>query len=131
VTSAAVDFDYCSGRSGQHNYYSDSALQAAGTKQNGTLDFYEVHYYTANGAGNSCFTHPASYWALDKKLVMGEFAAQATDGVALNDLYTNLYSGGYNGAWAWSYDADWTWPAMQAPMMALSSAQAATVNACP
>ena len=36
--------------------------------------------------------HPASYWKLDKKLVMGEFAAQATDGVAQNDLYTNLYT---------------------------------------
>jgi Cellulase (glycosyl hydrolase family 5) len=130
VTNAAVTFDYCSGVSGKNNYYSDSALRAAGGKQNGTLDYYEVHYYTSNGASNSAFTHSASSWKLDKKLVMGEFAAQATDGVALNDLYTNLYSNGYDGAWAWSYDADWPWPAMKVPMQNLYNAHA-DVGSCP
>ena len=132
VTNGAQTFDYCSGVSGKNNYYSDSALRGlTGAKQNGTLDFYEVHYYTSNGASNSCFTYPASHWALDKKLVMGEFAAAATDGVALNDLFTKIYSTGYNGAWAWSYDADWKWPAMQAPMQSLYTAQKAAVDSCP
>jgi hypothetical protein len=131
VTNGAQTFDYCSGVSGKTNYYSDSALRTVGGKQNGTLDFYEVHYYTSNGASNSCFTYPASHWALDKKLVMGEFAAAATDGVTLANLYTSIYSSGYNGAWAWSYDADWPWPDMQTPMQNLYSAQTATVNACP
>ncbi|HEV8549591.1 MAG TPA: hypothetical protein VGQ57_11200, partial [Polyangiaceae bacterium] len=108
----------------------DSALIAAGGKMNGTLDFYQVHYYTSNGTSNSAFTHPASYWQLDKKLVIGEFAAEATDGVAQNDLYTSLYTNGYDGAWAWSYDADWPWPAMQAPMQALFTAHA-DVGKCP
>ena len=130
VTNGAVTFDYCSGVSGKNNYYSDSALRAAGGKQNGTLDYYEVHYYTSNGASNSCFTHSASSWKLDKKLVMGEFAAQATDGVAQNDLYTNLYTNGYNGSWAWSYEADYPWPAMQVPMQNLASAHA-DVGSCP
>jgi Cellulase (glycosyl hydrolase family 5) len=130
VTNGSQTFDYCSGVSGKNNYYSDSALIAAGGKQNGILDFYEVHYYTSNGSSNSSFTHPASYWNLDKKLVMGEFAAQATDGVAQNDLYTNLYTNGYDGAWAWSYDADYPWPAMQAPMQALFTAHADVGN-CP
>ena len=49
VTNASQTFDYCSnGISGKSNWYSDSALRAAGGKQNGTLDFYEVHYYDAN-----------------------------------------------------------------------------------
>jgi hypothetical protein len=131
VTNGAQTFDYCSGVSGKYNYYSDSALRTAGGKQNGTLDFYEVHYYTSNSASNSCFTYPASHWALDKKLVMGDFAAAATDGVALNDLYTSLYSNGYNGAWAWSYDSDWPWPSMQVPMQNLYSAQSTQINSCP
>ena len=61
VTNGAQTFDYCSGVSGKNNYYSDTALRGAGSKQNGTLDYYEVHYYTSNGASNSCFTYPASH----------------------------------------------------------------------
>ena len=131
VTNGAQTFDYCSGVSGKNNYYSDTALRNVGSKQNGTLDYYEVHYYTSNGASNSCFTYPASHWALDKKLVMGEFAAAATDGVAQNDLFTKIYTTGYNGAWAWSYDADWTWPAMQTGMQNLYNAQKTTIDSCP
>ncbi|HTQ04997.1 MAG TPA: hypothetical protein VMI54_14130 [Polyangiaceae bacterium] len=130
VTNGSQTFDYCSNVSGKNQYYSDQALIQAGGKQNGTLDFYEVHYYMSNGTSNSCFTHPASYWNLDKKLVMGEFAAQGVDNIALNDLYTNLYTNGYDGAWAWSYDADYVWPAMQAPMQALFKAHADVGN-CP
>jgi hypothetical protein len=130
VTNGAQTFDYCSGASGKTNYYSDSALIAAGGKQNGTLDFYEVHYYEQNGMSDSAFTHPASYWKLDKKLVIGEFAAAETDMVGQNDLYTNLYTNGYDGAWAWSYNADWTWPSMQAPMQALFTAHSDVGN-CP
>jgi hypothetical protein len=130
VTNGAQTFDYCSNVSGKTNYYSDAALRAAGGKNNGTLDYYEVHYYAANTASNSPFTRPASYWGLDKKLVIGEFFAEATDGVAQASLYTNLYTSGYNGAWAWSYNADQKWPTMQAPMQAVASAHA-DVTTCP
>ncbi|HJX54427.1 MAG TPA: hypothetical protein VJ801_16800, partial [Polyangia bacterium] len=131
VTNGAQTFDYCSGVSGKNNYYSDTALRNVGGKQNGTLDYYEVHYYTSNGTSNSCFTHPASYWGLDKKLVMGEFAAAATDGTALADLYTKIYSTGYSGAWAWAYTVNWPWPDMQTPMQNLYTAQKATIDSCP
>jgi hypothetical protein len=130
VTNGSQTFDYSSGVAGKTNYYSDRSLIAEGNRQNGILDFYEVHYYAQNGSSNSCFTHPASYWNLDKKLVIGEFAAELTDGVAQNDLYKNLYDNGYDGAWAWSYNADWEWPAMQAPMQALFTAHA-DVGDCP
>jgi hypothetical protein len=129
VTNGSQTFDYCSNVSGKNNYYSDSALMAAGTKANGTLDFYEVHYYASNGTSVSCFLNPASHWGLDKALVMGEFFAQTTDGVATNSLYTNLSGAGYSGAWAWSYNADVKWPAMQAPMQALYSADKSAI--CP
>ena len=48
--------------------------------------------------------YPATHWGLDKNLVMGEFWAVTTDSVNGADLYTNLYTSGYNGAWAWNYD---------------------------
>jgi hypothetical protein len=130
VTNGAVTFHYSSGVNGNTNFYSDSALRSVGGRQNGTLDFYEVHYYESNGTQFSCFLHPASYWSLDKKLVMGEFFAQDTDGVAKNDTYTYLYTNGYNGAWAWAYESDNPWPSMQAPLQQLSSAHA-DVGDCP
>ena len=130
VTNGSQVFQYAATASGDKNYYSDAALRSAGGKNDGTLDFYEVHYYSSNGASNSCFTHPASYWALDKKLVIGEFSAQATDGVAQDELYTSLYSNGYNGAWAWSYEADQAWPSMQVPMQNLFAAHS-DVGDCP
>ena len=133
VTSSAQTFQTCSGVSGMASDYSDAALVAAGGKANGTLDYYEVHYYESNGTQYSCFLHPASYWKLDKKLVMGEFYSAATDGVAQDSAYTYLYDNGYNGAWAWSYTevAPYTWPSMQVPMQDLYTAQTATVGSCP
>jgi putative NIF3 family GTP cyclohydrolase 1 type 2 len=131
VTNGSQEFQYCSGVAGMNNYYSDSALAAAGGMATGTLDFYEVHYYESNGIQYSCFQHPASYWKLDKKLVMGEFFAATTDGVSQDDTYTYLYSNGYNGSWAWSYESDMPWPSMQVPMQDLYNAETATVGSCP
>ncbi len=131
VTNAAWTFQVCSNVGSNTNDYSDTALRNVGGKQNGTLDFYEVHYYTSNGTGNSCFTHPASFWKLDKSLVMGEFFAATTDGVAQNNTYTSLDTGGYNGAWAWSYDSDMPWPSMQVPLENELSADPTHVNSCP
>ncbi len=137
VTNGSQTMDYCSNASGKKNYYSDSALQAAGGKSTGTLDFYEVHYYQVNGSSDNVFANPASYWGLtDKKLVIGEFAAysQDTSPVAVNDSFTYLYSNGYDGAWAWSYtegNSNYKWPSMQTPMKNLYTAQQATIDACP
>ncbi|HMI83052.1 MAG TPA: hypothetical protein VK550_03105 [Polyangiaceae bacterium] len=131
VTNSAQTFDYCSNVAGKTNYYSDSALIAAGGKQNGTLDFYQVHYYAVNGTSNSAFLRPASYWALDKKLTIGEFAAIDNDGMQASSLYTYLYENGYAGAWAWAYNSDWPWPSMQQPMQSLYNAHPNEVGGCP
>jgi hypothetical protein len=141
VSNGAQTFDYCSTVSGKQNYYSDTALRNAGGKQNGILDFYEVHYYTTNGTTNSPFKYPASHWGLDKKLVIGEFYAITQDGVDGADTYTYLYSNGYNGGWAWQYEANdgasaannngassTKWPTMQTPMKNLFTAHADTGN---
>jgi len=143
VTNGSQTFDYCSAVSGKSNWYSDSALRAAGGKQNGTLDFYEVHYYDANesqasGTALSPFGHPATYWGLDKKLVIGEFFAVTTDGVGTNDLYTNLYNSGYNGAWAWQYNDGGNtpsgtpikWPSMQTAIQNVYNAHQTEVGNC-
>jgi hypothetical protein len=121
------------GVSGMTNYYSNSALVSAGGKANGTLDFYEVHYYAMNGSQYSPFLNPATHWGLDKKVVIGEFYARDTDGVANGNLYTNLYSGGYNGGWAWQYvdgDSAVKWPTMQVPLQNVYTAHMADVVAC-
>lgn len=130
VTNGSQTMDY-------RDKYTDSALVAAGGRANGTLDFYEVHYYQVNGSGNNVFANPRSHWNMaDKKLVIGEFAAYAQDTspVAVNDSFTYLYSNGYDGAWAWSYtegNSNYKWPSMQTPMKNLFTAQQATVDACP
>ena len=141
VTSSANNFATLSPSHGK-NLWSDSALTTAGGKANGTLDFYQVHYYnTYSGASaNSPFLHPASYWGLDKKVVVGEFWTDLTDNVASADLYTNLHSSDYLGAWAWQYvsvdnpppasGASTIWPAMQAPMNKLKAAAPADLT-CP
>jgi hypothetical protein len=137
VTNGSQTFDYCSNVAGKINNYSDASLRSAGGKMNGTLDFYEVHYYMINGISNSAFKNPASYWGLDKKLVMGEFYALATDGTAAADIYTYLYSNGYNGAWAWNYTTDdmagttTKWPTMQVPIQNLYNAHMQQVGSCP
>jgi hypothetical protein len=150
VTNGAWTFIAIGGEHGQSgtNYYSDAALKAAGGMANGTLDYYEVHYYDNWGTVGqadpvSPFIYTASSWNLDKAILVGEFWAVASpelDGgtFAANSLYTTLYSNGYKGAWAWQYansdspgpasGASTKWPAMQAPMQALETAHAADLQ---
>jgi len=130
ITTSAQTFDYCSNVAGKTNYYSDSALRAAGGRQNGTIDFYQVHYYAVNGISNSAFLHPASYWGLDKNVVLGEFASIDNDGVSSASAYTYLYDNGYTGAWAWAYNSDWPWPSMQEPMRNVHRAHPNEVGSC-
>jgi hypothetical protein len=130
VTNGTWEFQANANVTGMQNYYSDAALVAAGGMANGTLDFYEVHYYSANGVKYSPFANPAAHWGLDKRVVIGEFYALAQDGVAAADTYTTLFDNQYSGSWAWQYensDGNNTsngglvtkWPAMQVPMQNL------------
>jgi hypothetical protein len=138
VTSGAWTFQVSSTRnfSGGGHFYSNSSLVDAGGKANGTMDFYEVHYYAANGSQFSPFLdgRTPTYWGLnDKRLVMGEFYARDTDGTAKDNLFTRLYDSGYNGAWGWQYtDGDplVAWPSMQAPMQAVYDAHMTEVGNC-
>lgn len=86
-----------------YNYYTDERLISEGGDEDGTLDFYSVHYYTALGSSVSPFKYDAAQWGLDKPIVIGEFAMQTNDGVATDELFKHLYEAGYAGALPWSW----------------------------
>lgn len=88
------------------NYYSDIRLFAAGGDADGTLDFYSVHYWNWMQGAISSFHHPASYWNLDKPIVVGEFGmieAYSPVNVPTAERFERLYDNGYAGALAWSW----------------------------
>jgi hypothetical protein len=90
------------------NYYRDDRLIAAGGDTLGTLDFYEVHYYTWGDTTLSPFHHAASYWGLYKPLVVAEFGITDFTNIfpsyaSKQLLYNVLYQNGYAGALAWSW----------------------------
>jgi hypothetical protein len=97
--------------------YSSSKLIAAGAVNNGYLDFYMVHYdpeYQADSL--SPFSHAASYWTMDKPIMVGRFPAGSwttsmigpTSGLALktteteSDAFAYTYANGYAGALSWT-----------------------------
>ena len=104
---------------------------SAGGKQNGTLDFYEVHYYTSNGTSDSCFMHPASYWGLDKKLVMGEFYAATTDGVTQDDTTRTSTPTVTTARGPGRTIRTCRGPSMQTPMQDVYTAHTSDVGSCP
>jgi hypothetical protein len=86
------------------NYYTDKRLIEAGGDDTGILDFYMVHYYDWAKARRSPFHHPASYWALDKPLVVAEFSAKGPiEGIDPKSAYEYLYNNGYAGALSWTW----------------------------
>ncbi len=89
--------------SANYNYYRDDRLLAAGGDPDGTLDFYTVHYYEWAGTSASPLHHPFDHWGLTKPLILAEFYAQPTLGLATEDLYRILIDNGYAGAFTWQW----------------------------
>jgi hypothetical protein len=95
------------------NLYSDAALIAAGGDPDGTLDFYQAHTYPDWGDAKDVFNRdlmpfgqPASRYALDKPLLIGEFwdAANGTGEGSLNAVnWAGLADRGYAGGLGWAY----------------------------
>ena len=92
--------------SANYNYYSNERLVAVGGDEDGTLDFYTVHYYSWAGTALSPFHHPYSYWNLTKSLAITEFFMLDSFGVPYQDLYKQLYNTGYAGAMSWQWWGD-------------------------
>ncbi|TRX48797.1 T9SS type A sorting domain-containing protein [Fulvivirga sp. M361] len=109
VSTGAWSFKALTDQAGFFNYYRDDRLIAAGGDTDGTLDFYQVHYYPEHfGNVASPFHRPASWWDLDKPIVIGEFPVREIDGQAdpnysTTEAYQLAYEYGYAGAMAWSY----------------------------
>ncbi len=128
------------------NYYRDDRLVAAGGDADGTLDFYNVHYYEWAGTALSPFHHAADAWGLDKPLVVAEFFMGGGDdgdpdrvyGIPQEDLYTTLYDRGYAGAMAWQWynypvsaEGVVNWPRMLAGMQSVYDAHPEAVMVQP
>jgi len=94
---------------GHFNYYRDDRLIAAGGDPDGTLDFYQVHFYPEyNGNDLSPFHRPASYWELDKPIVIGEYPVkelegQVNPGYTTTETYQLGYVYGYAGVMPWTF----------------------------
>lgn len=96
------------------NWYSDEALIAAGGDSLGTLDFYQIHYYPRwYDEDYSLFHHPASYWQLDKPILIGEFPAKGLidlgngykpkTTISTQEAYKYAYQNGYVGCLSWTW----------------------------
>jgi hypothetical protein len=96
------------------NYYSDKALIAAGGDSLGTLDFYQVHYYPRwYDEESSPFHHPASYWQLDKPILIGEFQAKGLmdlgngyrpkTTLTTEEAFLYAFQNGYAGCLTWTW----------------------------
>jgi fibronectin type 3 domain-containing protein len=107
VTNGCWDMQAGTDVDGHTNYYRDDRLIAAGGDADGTLDFYCIHYYDGDGAAHSPFLRPASYWGLDKPLVIAEFFPPPACTNCGSTPFETLYSTGYAGALTWSWtDSD-------------------------
>lgn len=116
VTNGSWNFRVLTDISGFTNYYRDDRLIAAGGDPLGTLDLYQVHFYQQHFSdATSPFHHPASYWELDKPIVIGEFAAvgivdmgsgiKTSSTLTPQEAYEYAYANGYAGALAWTWTA--------------------------
>jgi len=92
---------------GYFNYFKDECLISAGGKQNGVLDFQQLHTYAFNGKYD---THSPIYqvrddFGLDIPLVIGEFENQLS-AYSYPVEYNHFYNSSYNGAWAWAMNTN-------------------------
>jgi hypothetical protein len=103
---------YTSDAAGGKNLYRDDRLIAAADGDPlATFDFYEPHYYDNEGDKGawSPFHHPASYWEVDKPIVIGEFhTLEVLDvlgqPIAPKDMCQRLVEQGYAGGWPWQWN---------------------------
>jgi len=100
-------------------WYSDSKLKTAAGNDplasKAYLDFYMAHYYPEYiGTSGSPFHNPASFWGMDRPILIGEFPAQSwgngsgygsiQSGTAMTitAAYNYAYNNGYCGALSWA-----------------------------
>ncbi len=115
VTNGSWNMQVLTDVDGFFNYYTDARLVEAGGDPDGTLNFYQVHYYPEwFDETTSPFHNPYSHWELDKPLVIGEFPAKAIANLGMGfrprkqlrnsmETYEFLLENGYAGALSWTF----------------------------
>ncbi len=119
VSTGSVNIQY-------QKHWNDAALVAAGGEQNGTLDFFQTHYYPYWQADavspfvNTAAQMAATYGYDSKPMIIGEFPASGWTGdtytssmaakteISTEECYRKAFDGGYAGALAWQYIGDKT-----------------------
>jgi hypothetical protein len=116
ATTGIASFQY-------RSQYSSGKLITAGGDSVGYLDFYMVHYDPEYNADSlSPFSHPASFWNMDKPVMVGRFPAGSWSTSMMgpsstkpllttetvNNAFAYTYSNGYAGALSWTMTQDST-----------------------
>ena len=119
VSTGSVNIQY-------QSWWNDSELIAAGGESNGTLDFFQTHYYPyyqnddVSPFMNTAAQMAAKYNYDSKPMIIGEFPASGWAGktytssmaakteITTEECYRKAFDGGYAGALAWQYIGDKT-----------------------
>ena len=119
VSTGSVNIQY-------QSWWNDSELIAAGGEANGTLDFFQTHYYPyyqnddVSPFMNMAAQMAAKYNYDSKPMIIGEFPASGWAGktytssmaakteITTEECYRKAFDGGYAGALAWQYIGDKT-----------------------
>lgn len=94
------------------NNYTDIELKDKGGKEDGYLDFYNIHYYDWAGENGSPFHNNFIDQNLDKPTIIAEYYPEDTFSVASLDLGSTLFYKGWHGSLVWSW-TDRGWNAMK------------------
>ncbi len=119
VSTGSVNIKY-------QKYWNDAALVEAGGEANGTLDFFQTHYYpywqdnSVSPFVNTAAQMATKYSYDSKPMIIGEFPASGWAGdtyrsnfaakteITTEECYRKAFDGGYAGALAWQYIGDKT-----------------------
>ena len=119
VSTGSVNIKY-------QKHWNDAALIEAGGEANGTLDFFQTHYYpyyqddAISPFVNTAAQLSTKYSYDSKPMIIGEFPASGWAGdtyrsnfaakteITTEECYRKAFDGGYAGALAWQYIGDKT-----------------------
>ncbi len=119
VSTGSVNIKY-------QSWWNDAELVKAGGEANGTLDFFQTHYYpyyqddAVSPFVNTAAQMASTYGYDSKPMIIGEFPASgwknttyttsmaAKTQLSTEECYRKAFDGGYAGALAWQYIGDKT-----------------------
>ena len=119
VSTGSVNIKY-------QSWWNDAELIKAGGEANGTLDFFQTHYYpyyqddAVSPFVNTAAQMASTYGYDSKPMIIGEFPASGWKGdtytssmaakteISTEECYRKAFDGGYAGALAWQYIGDKT-----------------------